>query len=262
MVRILSLRVPSEEHLALVKAKAQDIEPDYDHLRSWTRSYVLGHSKRIALDVDIVCRYATKDDAILECGSIPPLLTASLKDLGYCVTGVDIDPSRFSQFIQSRELNVVRCDLESEIFPFAEGQYDIIIFNEIFEHLRLNIIKTMKEVHRILKKDGILLLSTPNLRSVNGIMNFLFRNKSYSCCPDIYQEYAKLEQIGHMGHVREYTTREVSEFLAKLDFKVETLLFRGSENGQLARITSMFTPRFRPFVTYVARAQKSEPKED
>jgi len=247
---------PDSTRLALVQKCAKDIEPDSADSKSWLQNYARAHSHRIAFDVEIVERYSAKEDVIVEFGSLPLLLTASLKTLGYSVQGIDLDPNRFAAAICRLDLRVLKCDVETERLPLDAGSCDVAIFNELFEHLRINPIFTMGEVHRILKPNGILLLSTPNLRSLEGFVNFLFRNKAYSCLGSIYDEYKKLEHLGHMGHVREYTTREVSEFLSRCGFRLQTFVFRGRYDQILARQVVRLIPSLRPFVTYVARANK------
>ncbi|MDB6011656.1 MAG: hypothetical protein JWL65_3906 [Gammaproteobacteria bacterium] len=103
---------------------------------------------------------------------------------------------------------------------FADESFDVVVFHELFEHLRINPVFTLTEVLWVIKPNGILTPSTPNLRSLDGIRNFLFRDRAFSCAPSIYLEYEKLQTIGHTGHVREYTWTEVVEFLQTIGFVV------------------------------------------
>jgi hypothetical protein len=50
------------------------------------------------------------------------------------------------------------------------------------------------------------------------------------------QEYSKLETLGHMGHVREYTVPEVGHTLSNLGFKCSKVLYRFYPD-QLAQIS-------------------------
>jgi SAM-dependent methyltransferase len=244
---------PDGERLALVQRCAGNIEPDRPGLQDWLRAYARHHCHRIALDLEIVERYSAKENVIVECGCVPLILTASLKELGYNVHGIDIDPSRFYSAISKLGLTVSKCDIETEPLPLETVSCDVVIFNELFEHLRINPIFTIGEVRRVLRPNGILLLSTPNLRSLKGLANFILRNKAYSNSGNIYDEYQKLECLGHMGHVREYTTAEVSEFLPRLGFNVQTLVFRGRYKSKGQQLTARVLPSLRPFVTFIAR---------
>jgi ubiquinone/menaquinone biosynthesis C-methylase UbiE len=150
-------------------------------------------------------------------------------------------------------LNVVKCNIETEKLPFADDSFDTAIFNELFEHLRIDPIHTLTELKRVLKPQGTLTLSTPNLKSLGGIRNFMLGGRAYSCSGNIHAEYQKLRDIGHMGHVREYTPVEVVEFLQKIGFEVTALIFRGEYSALLPRTAIRLIPRLSPFVSYVAK---------
>ena len=61
-----------------------------------------------------------------------------------------------------------------------------------------------------------------------------------------------------MGHVREYTTREVAEFLGHIGFRVELLIFRGGDGRGLSGAVQRLIPSLRPFFTIVASRPVSE----
>jgi SAM-dependent methyltransferase len=244
---------PSAAALRVIDACAQDLAPEDESLVKWHKAYVANHRLRIAHDLDIIVREIPATNDILEFGSIPLLLTAALTKHGYRVTGCDIAPERYSSTIRSAGLNVVKCNIETEKLPFADDSFDAAIFNELFEHLRINPIHTLTELLRVIRPDGTLTLSTPNLKSLGGIGNFLIRDRAYSCSADIYTEYQKLGDLGHMGHVREYTPTEVVEFLQRIGFVVTAIIFRGEYATSLTRTVIRLIPRLSPFVSYMAK---------
>ena len=99
---------------------------------------------------------------------------------------------------------------------------------------------------------GVLILSTPNVRSFRGLRNLLLHNRCHAASGDVYRQYEKLETLGHMGHVREYTTREVAEFLARIGFSVDRLVFRGGHGRGLVGLGERLLPSWRPFFTVLA----------
>ncbi len=244
---------PSKDLLNLVEKCISNIKPDIPDLFEWHISYVKNHKERIALDFRIIKQNLSLGSTILEIGSIPLLLTAVLAQSNYSITGVDIAPSRYARSIQELGVKVISCDIEKEALPISDEQYDAVIFFEIFEHLRINPIFTMREIWRVLKPNGILFLSTPNLKSIYGLKNFIFKDRAYSCCGDIYSEFMKLETLGHMGHVREYTVTEVIDFLKKIGFEIDKIIYRGRINGIISKFIIRIFPALRPFVTYIAR---------
>ena len=124
-----------------------------------------------------------------------------------------------------------KVDFETDRLPLTDSAYDAAIFNEVFEHLRINPIFTMREVHRVLRPGATLLLSTPNLTSWKGWYFFVVKGR---LAPDVYGEYDKLVKVGHMGHVRVYSVGEVQAFLERVGFRVDLVIHRGEFQSPVA----------------------------
>jgi len=169
------------------------------------------------------------------------------------VEGLDLAPARLDTAIAALALPVRAVNIETERLPHADGSVDLVLFNELFEHLRINPIATLREVLRILRPGGTLLLSTPNLLSLGGLRNLLWRGRAASAVSALYDEYAKLQTHGSMGHVREYTPVEVTEFVTRVGFTVEEVVHRGRYRVPAAHAITRALPRLRPFFTVVAR---------
>lgn len=241
-----------EQHLALIDEMAGRIRPDTPSLDDWYATYVRQHRLRLASDLEIVTQWAPGRARLLEYGAVPLVLTAALVDRGFAVSAVDVDPDRFGTAIAELQLDVRSCDVETEPVPFESSAFDAVVFNELFEHLRINPIFTLGEAHRVLKPDGILLLSTPNLRSFRGIRNLLLHNQGHAVSAGVYRQYEKLATLGHMGHVREYTTHEVASFLTRVGFSVETVIYRGGHGTGVVGFAERLAPSLRPFFSLVA----------
>lgn len=245
-------RRPDARNLALIREQVARISPDETALSDWYNRYAAQHAERLAFDLSIVERHAPKDAVVAEFGSVPPILTAALKAQGRSVIGLDIAPERFSGAIKALGLDVRTCNVETDALPLEDASCDVAIFNEIFEHLRIDPIGTLTEVRRILKPGGKLLLSTPNGRSLRNIQRLLVKGYGLASASDMHGEYEKLRTIGHMGHVREYPAPEVLAFLSKVGFSVEEMIRRGSYKPPLARLLTGAIPALRPHICYVA----------
>jgi SAM-dependent methyltransferase len=243
---------PTPASLGLIDRVAARIEPDDPGLVEWYRGYAAAQRARLALDLDLVELWVPRSAAVLEYGSVPLVLTAALRERGFSVQGLDLAPDRFASAIKSLGLTVRRCDVETERVPFSDASVDAILFNELFEHLRIDPIFTLQEALRVLRPGGHLLLSTPNLLSLSGLVNLLVRGEAHSCSGDVYAQYEKLKSLGHMGHTREYTAREVMRFLDRSGFEVSSVLYRGGHPSRLVRLALEALPGLRPFATFVA----------
>jgi SAM-dependent methyltransferase len=214
--------------------------------------YMRHHLNRIAFDVDYVAAYAKRQSAVLDIGCAPPLLSAALLSLGYDVTGVDINPDLFARSYDRLNLTAARCDIDMEPLPFPDDRFDTVILSEVFEHLRMNPIATLREMSRVLKPGGVLLLSTPNLRSIGGLRNFVMRAKAYSCSPGGFPAYQDVKTSGYAGHIREYTATEMLEFFKGTGFTLTGMVHRGRYTRPLWNLFNVLFPGFRPVTTYVA----------
>jgi len=221
------------------------------------RDYLDAHRARLGFDLDYAEKFFATGQKILEVGGLPFFLTIPLMKK-YDVTTVDkITAEYSSEIVESYGVKSLNCDLDCEPIPADDNSFDGIIMNEVFEHLRGNLIFTMKEILRVLRPDGLLLMSTPNLRSAIGIRNLVFRGQAYTTMGGIYENYSYLYKIGMMGHVREYTPTEVTEFLQEIGFRIEGIIYRGCYAGSMfLNLSQYFTriwPQFKPLFSVVAR---------
>lgn len=241
-------------HEHLLDRVAAEVRPDDVSLGDWTKAYFSDHRARLVVDLQLASTRFRAGDRVLEIGSAPYFLTGALQRVGCDLTGIDIHPDRFSGTISRLQLDVVQCDVETELLPFDSSSFDYVLMNEIFEHLRIDPIFTMREVVRVLRPGGSLLLSTPNLRSARGVYGLIFRGYAQAVDAEPFSQYEKLQTLGHMGHVREYTPTEVSHFLEQVGLLPRTLIHRGGETSKRAWARWLYSvwPATQPYFTIVA----------
>lgn len=81
------------------------------------------------------------------------------------------------EFLQIKGLSCQRVDLNHETLPYSDNFFDVVTCIEVVEHLE-NPRDLMREIHRVLKTKGNLILSTPNNLSLRARLSFLFRGYS------------------------------------------------------------------------------------
>lgn len=222
----------------------EDLKLISPELTDWNLNYFQNHQHRYKNDLRIIQKYSTRG-RILEIGSLPCHLTYCLKKLNYSVIGLDISPERASDFIKKADIDVRKCDIETERIPFPDNSFNLIIFNETFEHLRIDPISTLKKINRVLKPSGSMILETPNLYSLFNIIKF---NLGFGI-NNAYDEFEKLHSIGHMGHVRVYSTSEVIKFLQNTGFIVVKVTYKMNFSGKKK---SGFRSLFKKMIDMVA----------
>jgi 2-polyprenyl-3-methyl-5-hydroxy-6-metoxy-1,4-benzoquinol methylase len=236
----------------LITRAASEVVPADDSMREWLGRYTRNHAERLAIDLQLVASTLESGGHVIEIGSAPFVLTRAMQRAGMAVTSIDLDPSRHADVIERWGLDVMAADIESPPWPVDAASADLMLFNEVLEHLRMNPVAALQEARRVLRPGGVLMLSTPNLLSLSGLSRLLLRGRAMAVGGSVAAEYAKLETLGHMGHVREYTFVEVRELLAHAGFVPEVAMFRGAR-GRPERLAGAVIPAAMPFVTFCCR---------
>ena len=227
----------------------------------WHRSNLTAHAKRYQGDLRRIEEiYRTGD--ILELGAAPCHFTAALALAGYPVIGVDIAPERAQPIIDRFGLQVLERDIERQTLPFPDERFDCVVLAEVFEHLRFDPLLALSEINRVMGPGGRLLLTTPNLYAAQTVLRFLAGRG----LRDPVSAFAQIRDIGHVGHVREYSTAEIRRFLAQANFTVRALDFqhyhypKGWKGGIAYGAFKVLPRRFRTFQIIVAEKTGPSPR--
>ena len=114
--------------------------------------------------VELVIRFASSGSKILDLGCGNGISSRLLNKAGYDVVGTDIS-SLFLEEARSWENPKLRyqvCDVLE--LPFDDESFDVICSNELIEHLP-DVEMALKEMVRVVRKGGKVVLSGPNLCS-------------------------------------------------------------------------------------------------
>ncbi len=115
---------------------------------------------------------------ILEIGCGAGILCLELARRAEWVVGIDIShvvldfANRVKDEVQYKNISFQHGDAEN--LAFGDKCFDLVICSEVLEHL-LSPQKALREMRRVLKKDGTLILTTPCAVSLSDIFMDLFR---------------------------------------------------------------------------------------
>ncbi len=104
---------------------------------------------------------------ILDIGAGTGLFLSKFKELGWQVEGMELNPGgvRFAK----KNYGITLHNGEFFSVPLEKEQFDTITLNGVLEHV-YDPVATLTRVHSLLKKDGVLLLSVPNVDSIGRIL--------------------------------------------------------------------------------------------
>lgn len=199
----------------------------------------IGHKKRYLEEIELISKKLRKGK-VLDIGASPYHIMYCLKKLGFDIYGIDIDPNILKGFQRKYGLKVIKHNIEKGRSPFKDEEFDLVIFTEIFEHLGVDPLGVLREIRRILKPSGILILSTPNLYTLHKIIMFLF-GRSFN---EALGELKKVESAGYIGHIREYSNKEIKMILESCGYNIKEVYFKKYTNFFLAPSIVRKTPLF------------------
>lgn len=177
-------------------------------------SYFLIHKVRYLRILEKIQGIAKgKNLRILDIGCFPYHIGSILEKMKHNVYGIA------SEHEPIREKNISVVNIEKEIFPYKENFFDLVLFNEVIEHLPLSPFPALFEIKRVLKLEGMVMVTTPNIaRSINRGKMLLGKSVMYSL--DAYYEKDKKGSILHHRHNREYTLSELTQIIKETGLAV------------------------------------------
>ncbi|GAB4369847.1 MAG: hypothetical protein Kow00128_16360 [Deltaproteobacteria bacterium] len=115
-------------------------------------------------------------------------------------------------------IEILRADLTDRGVPFGGGRlFDAVLFTEIAEHLPLPVLlQALEAIHRHLREDGILLVTTPNLVSLPNRFRILLGNGD----GPYFGDGRANRDRGLYGHIALFDVRRMGRLLRDGGFRI------------------------------------------
>jgi SAM-dependent methyltransferase len=172
---------------------------------------------------------SARDGALLELGSSPYFLSVCLRRMcrGPIAHGNYFGTAErrtVDRLVHQRSGEVLELasdlfNIELDEFPYPDASFDVVIFSELIEHLGTNPVRTLNEIHRVLKPQGVVIVTTPNAISLHRLETYL------SAGSQMVDRYSPLFGYG-ARHNREYHPAELRTLLESCGFTIEAMQLR------------------------------------
>lgn len=233
-VRVSDL--PLQPELPLPEGVTEDLLRDYllslrvdDGAAAELETYCREDFRRFVYTLGLARNLTGKG---LELGANPYFTTTLLRDF----TSLDLtlanyfDPGRGGKIVQTvtrrklldstlgdefrEDIESCHFNIEEESFPFEDGEFDVVFFCEILEHLLNDPLAVLLEIKRVLRPGGHLILTTPNVNRLENVARMV-------AGVNIYDPYSGYGPYGR--HNREYNKHELNQLLVRAGFVIESL---------------------------------------
>lgn len=230
-------------------------EKEYQYLNDLKYSY--------ARTVNDVAPILQKGMKVLEIGSLFGVVSISLKQLGFMVTGTDIPEfhksKRLQELYAKHGIGFESVNLRSYKLPYADESFDMVIMCEVMEHLNFNPLPVMQEVNRVLRKDGYLYMAIPNQACIDNRFKLLIGCSIHEPVQYFFDQLNRKENYVVSLHWREYTMKEAVEIFGRMGFNVVKKYFFGENGPAKAGVVSFIRkifhiiPSFRTSVVIIGK---------
>jgi 2-polyprenyl-6-hydroxyphenyl methylase/3-demethylubiquinone-9 3-methyltransferase len=214
-------------------SSVSDLLDFFEDFGGTDRAYLSHHFTRFRATIDELLSGWTPEQGarVLDVGAHWLHQAAILHSEGFKVTAVDL-PITFelenvkaaAEEMQIALLPVKNLALPTELSNIPDDSHDLLIFSEIIEHITFNPVEFWKQAYRILRKNGRIIVTTPNYYSpysrIWDIKRFLTGFGGGITVDEI------LLQHTYAHHWKEFTARELIYYFARLSPDFNTVKFK------------------------------------
>jgi SAM-dependent methyltransferase len=164
------------------------------------------------------------DIKVLEIGSYLGVVSIGLSRLGFDVTAADLPIFMSNLNLNAKynknHIDSIAIDLKDPL-TLKDNSFNCIVLCETLEHLNFNPIPVLTEIRRVLKEDGFLYLSVPNISRLENRIKLLFGKPINNSIDEYFSQLDPTCNFSVGLHWREYTKMELINLLDRIGFKFE-----------------------------------------
>lgn len=194
----------------------------------FNEAYTAAFEKRVKKTIGLL---QGVEGTLLDVGCGDAAITLQIKNaLGCEVKAVELSAQNVA-IAKSKGINAKQVDLNKGKLPFKEKSFEAVFAGEVLEHV-IDSEGLLLEMKRVLKKNGVIIITVPNVASWYNRLLMLFGYLPHFVESGSKKSYGTpLGMIN--GHVKAFTKKSIVEMLEENGFAVEKTLGSGlSDTGE------------------------------
>ncbi|HLC86292.1 MAG TPA: class I SAM-dependent methyltransferase [Candidatus Nanoarchaeia archaeon] len=198
----------------------------------------INESEDFKARMNAIVRMCGQNKKLLDIGCFTGYLIKKLKQKNNEVYGVDISQKAVDA-ARKKGLNCFQGDVDKGL-EFKDKNFDTIVMGEIIEHI-FDTDKVVREIKRMLKDKGHLVITTPNIASLNRRIRLLLGKNPYIDIGTLNDN----NKTTASGHIRYFTFDTLKILLERNGFKVvektsDVFLLKSLRSYKLAKLFPTF----------------------
>lgn len=162
---------------------------------------------------ELLLKNGVNRGSFLDVGCSTGRLIYHMRNLGWNVTGIDIDSDAI-QIALTNKINVQTGELEDS--HFQESSFDVVHMGDVLEHVR-SPLSTLVKAHSLLRDGGFIIINTPNVECGLALSSLLLSKVFKFPWP---HSEAPL-------HLYEFSVKTLSLSLSRAGFEVRSAKYSG-----------------------------------
>ena len=227
-MNVVGIKAGEERGGAAIDISFDELVRRYEIDALGHENYYQIHWPRYRASLNVLAQAGFRPNRVLELGTSKPYVFTALMRENYpnaefCAVQENPTGVGWRDKVKGRrrdiadiDLSVRGLNLETDRLPFDDGEFDLVVAMEILEHFAIDPGFVFREANRVLRDGGALLVTTPNLVSLQAIGRALNGVSPYS-----FGIYVPTNGVygRHNGNIRRAKSRRLGRYGA-----FETLL--------------------------------------
>jgi methionine biosynthesis protein MetW len=172
--------------------------------------------------IETVVTVLKKGEKFLDVGCGNGALMEITEDKFDKIHGCDISETALYQ-AKERGMMGTCVDLNAEALPYRDASFDCVTCLEVVEHV-MDPLHLLKDIYRVLRPKGSLVLTTPNIRYVRNLSRLVMSGKFPHTTTDTF--------VWGGGHLHYFTRKDMAYLLKQAGFKQCKFLINMEQFGR------------------------------